>query len=258
MIVGRSRRSRPDPSGRGRGLARKRPAGRDRPGGGQGRRHPRQRHASRRISLSERDDRGERDRGGPSRRREPPAFPRLVLHLSEVRASADHRGRVAHRSVGADQRGLRHRQDRRGQALPGLSQAVRARLHLGDADQSLRSWRQLRSQHEPCAARADPQGSRGAGKRAAGNDDLGQRRAAPRISPCRRLRRRACPSAESLFRDGARQRRLRRGPHHPRTRRTRRARGRLRRPGGDRSEQAGRRRPFSCLPSPRPRPDRAR
>ena len=45
-------RRRSDPAGRGRGLARQRPAGRDRHGGGQGRRHPRQRHASGRISLS--------------------------------------------------------------------------------------------------------------------------------------------------------------------------------------------------------------
>ena len=41
--------------------------------------------------------------------------------------------------------------------------------------------------------------------------------------------------------DGARQRRFRRRSHNPRTRRTRRARGRLRRACGDRSNQAGRR-----------------
>ena len=42
---------------------------------------------------------------------------------------------------------------------PGLSQAVRARLHLGDADQSLRPRRQLRSRRKPCASRADPESS---------------------------------------------------------------------------------------------------
>ena len=44
----------------------------------------------------------------------------------------------------ADQRGLRDREDRRHQAVPGVPPAVRLRLHLGDADQPLRPERQLR------------------------------------------------------------------------------------------------------------------
>ena len=62
------------------------------------------------------------------------------------------RGRAAHRAARADERVVRDRQDRRHQALPGLSPAVRPRLHLRHADQSLRPGRQLRSSIEPCAA----------------------------------------------------------------------------------------------------------
>ena len=51
---------------------------------------------------------------------------------------------AAHRAARADQRVVRHRQDRRHQAVPGLPPAVRLRLHLGDADQPLRPERQLR------------------------------------------------------------------------------------------------------------------
>ena len=72
------------------------------------------------------------------------AVPRLVLHLPEARAAADARGRAADRPARADQRVVRDRQDRRHQALPGLSPAVRLRLHLGHADQPLRAGRQLR------------------------------------------------------------------------------------------------------------------
>ena len=51
----------------------------------------------------------------------------------------------AERPARADQRAVRDRQDRRHQAVPGVSPAVRLRLHLGDADQPLRPGRQLRS-----------------------------------------------------------------------------------------------------------------
>ena len=48
----------------------------------------------------------------------------------QARAAADHRGRAADRPAGADQRVVRDRQDRRHQAVPGLSPPVRLRLHL--------------------------------------------------------------------------------------------------------------------------------
>ena len=53
-------------------------------------------------------------------------------------------GGAADRPARADQRVVRDRQDRRHQAVPGLSPAVRLRLHLGDADESLRAGGQLR------------------------------------------------------------------------------------------------------------------
>ena len=55
------------------------------------------------------------------------------------------RGCAADRAARADQRMVCDRQDRRDQARPGLSPAIWLRLHLGDADQSLRPRRQFRS-----------------------------------------------------------------------------------------------------------------
>ena len=46
--------------------------------------------------------------------------------------------------LGADQRVVCRRQDRRHQAVPGLSAAIRLRFHLGHADQPLRAGRQFR------------------------------------------------------------------------------------------------------------------
>ena len=60
---------------------------------------------------------------------------------------------AAHRSARTNQRALRDRQDRRHQVVPGLSPAVRLRLHLGDADEPLRPERQLRSDAVARAAR---------------------------------------------------------------------------------------------------------
>ena len=66
------------------------------------------------------------------------------LHLPEVRAAADPRGRAAHRPARTDQRRLRDRQDRRRAAGAGDAPPVRAPLDLRDADQPLRARRQLR------------------------------------------------------------------------------------------------------------------
>ena len=52
------------------------------------------------------------------------AVPRLLLHLSQIGAAADDRRRAADRAARADQRVVCHRQDRRHQALPGLSHAA--------------------------------------------------------------------------------------------------------------------------------------
>jgi hypothetical protein len=78
-----------------------------------------------------------------------------------------------------------------GLALGGLSRAARLRLHLGDADQPLRSRRQFRHRRCSCAARAAMAVSRRGARRRQQDHDLGSRHAAPRISACRRLCR--CP-----------------------------------------------------------------
>ena len=144
----------PAPPGPGRSLHGRGEAGRR---GGRrraGRRHPRQRHAAGRIPLRQPDDRGEPDRGGASGRREPAAVPRLLLHLSEGGGEPDHRGCAADRPARADQPVVRHRQDRRHQALPGLSPAIRARLHLGHAVQPVWPRRLLPPRAQPRHPRA--------------------------------------------------------------------------------------------------------
>ena len=77
-------------------------------------------------------------------RRRPTALPGLLVHLPQARAPADPRGRPADRPPGADQRRLRHREDRRHPARAGVSPAVRPALDLGHADEPLRARRQLR------------------------------------------------------------------------------------------------------------------
>ena len=64
-------------------------------------------------------------------------YPRDCAQPMTEDAAADRRAR-------ADQRGVRDREDRRHQAVPGVPEAVRRRLHLRDADEPLRPERQLR------------------------------------------------------------------------------------------------------------------
>ncbi len=97
-------------------------------------------HPAGRVPLRQHDDpRHGRARGAPS------TASRKLLYLGSsciYPRDAPSRSRedaVAHRAAGADQRGLRDRQDRRHQALPGLPPPVRLQLHLGDADQPLRA-----------------------------------------------------------------------------------------------------------------------
>ena len=139
----RAQRRRPAPSGRRRALDGRQPATRRVRRRRQGGRHSRQRHAPGRVPLRQPDDRGQRHRCRVEGWRREAAVPRILVHLSEAGAATDHRGRAAHRPARADQRVVRDRQDRRHQAVPGLSQAVRLRLHLGHADQPLRPGRQL-------------------------------------------------------------------------------------------------------------------
>ena len=111
---------------------------------GHGRRHPRQLDAPGRVHLRQHDDpRDGRARRAPLRREEA-ALPRQLVHLPARVPAADQGGVPADRPARADERGLRDRQDRRHQALPGLPPAVRLQLHLGHADESLRPERQLR------------------------------------------------------------------------------------------------------------------
>ena len=157
----RPRRRRPDTPGRDGALGFGSAAGRHLPRRGKGRRHSRQRHVSGRFPLRQPDDRGEHPGGGASRARRQGALPRIELHLSEIRRSADRRGFAPDRPARTDKRVVCDRQDRRHEARRGLSPAARRRLHLRHADQSLRAGGQFRSEDQPCPAGADPQGARG-------------------------------------------------------------------------------------------------
>ena len=88
---------------------------------------------------------------------------------------------------------VRHRQDRRDQAVPGLpARSTAIEFHLGDADQPLRPERQLRPEELARAAGDDAQVPRREGVGHARGRDLGHRVAAPRVParrrPGRRLR----------------------------------------------------------------------
>ena len=118
------------------------------------RRHPGQLHAPGRVPLRQHDD--PRHRG--ARRRTSTACASCCTSASSCiyprhADAADHRGAAAHRTARADQRGVRDRQDRRHQALPGVPPAVRLRLHLGDADEPLRAERQLRPRRRATCCR---------------------------------------------------------------------------------------------------------
>ena len=133
------------------------------PRGREGRRHPRQRHAIRpnsstTISLIETNVIHAAHRAGVEKL----VFLGSSCIYPSFAPQPMQRGRAADRPAGADQRMVRHRQDRRHQALPGLSPAIWLRFHLGHADQSLRSRRQLSiSSTSHVVAGADPQVPRG-------------------------------------------------------------------------------------------------
>ncbi len=93
----------------------------------------------------------------------------------QIGPAADERGRAPDRPARADERVVCHRQDRRHQALPGLSQAVWREFHLRHADQSLRTGRQLRPGVQPCGPGPHAQDRRGPGEGGLAGRDLGHR-----------------------------------------------------------------------------------
>ncbi len=97
----------------------------------------------------------------PRGRRREAAVPRQLLHLPARLPAADPRGLSAHRPARAHQRVVRARQDRRHQAVPGLSPPARLRLHQRHADQPLRARRQLRPRDQPRRPGPAPQAARG-------------------------------------------------------------------------------------------------
>ena len=157
LIGAVQRGARPARPGGGRRVLRGRAPDVRRPGRRQGRWHRRQRDLPGRLPQREPAHPGQRARRRAARRRHPPALPRLELHLPQVRRPADPRGQPADRPAGAHQRRLRHRQDRRRAAGAGPAPPVRRVLHLGDADQPLRSRRQLRPRDVARPAGDDPQ-----------------------------------------------------------------------------------------------------
>ena len=126
----------------------------------QGRRHPRQRPLAGRVPLRQPDDRGERHPHRPAGR----ASRSCCSSARPASTPSSRRSRCprtpADRAARADQPVVRDRQDRRHQAVPGLSAPVRLRLHLRDADQPLRPRRQFRPPVEPRRAGADRQDAR--------------------------------------------------------------------------------------------------
>ena len=193
---------------------------------GAGRWNPGQQPTPGRVPLRQHRDAGQHHRLRLRHRRGEAAVPRLVLRLSAARAAADPRRFASDVGARADQPVVLDRQDRRHHAVPSLSRAVRLRLHLGHADQPLRTRRQLRSRRLARSPRpAAPLPHRQA-RRPPGDHGLGHRHAAPRVSPRRRLRRCARVPAEELLRSGHHQRRNRHrsdhrraGPDHRRRRR---------------------------------------
>ena len=155
-------------------------------------------------------------------RRREAAVPRLVLHLSEARAAADHRGRAADRAARADQRVVRRspRSPASSCARPiAASMAATSSRPCRPISMARATTSTSNSSH--VAAGADPQGARGQDRAATGRWSIwGTGHAAARVPARRRLRR--CPRApdEALFGGRARQRRLGRGPHHRRAGRT--------------------------------------
>ena len=199
LTVGRSRgRSAPPAAGRGLDAGRA-PRCRHRRRGDRGR-HPRQFEPAggflydnlaieaNLIQAAHRAGRGEA------------AVPRLVLHLSQIGAAADERGCAADRPARADQRVVCHRQDRRHQALPGLSQAI-WRDFISAMPTNLYGPGDnfdLASSHVvPALMRKIDEAKRE--RRRAGRD-LGHRHAQARIPLCRRHGRRLRLPAEALQR----------------------------------------------------------
>ena len=111
----------------------------------QGGRHSGEQLLSGRIHLRQSGDPDQRDPRSAEAWRQQALVSRLLLHLSQIRAATDSRRMSADGRAGADQRSLRHRQNRGHQDVPGLPQAVWLLGHQPDADQSVWTRRQFRS-----------------------------------------------------------------------------------------------------------------
>ena len=111
------------------------------------------------------------------------------MHLNPRSVQPHRRRRTPDRSSGADQPMVRGCQDRRHQAVPGLSAAIWTRFHRRHTDQPLRAGRQLRLGERPRGAGAAAQGKRGKGGRPRDRRYLGQRQAEARAPLRRGLRR---------------------------------------------------------------------
>jgi GDP-mannose 4,6-dehydratase len=223
-----ARRGRPHRSQTRSGASSPTPAGRHLHGRGQGRRDPGQRHLSGRFPLRQPDDRGQRHRGGVSRRRRQAAVPRLQLHLSA--RSPRSRSRRDALLTGpleptnewyaiAKIAGIKLAQAYRKQHGCDFISAMPTNLYGPGDNYDLNSSHVLpaliRKAHEAKLAGADHIVIWGSGRRA-------------RVPARRRLRRRLRLPDEDLFRGRTRQHRLGRGHRHPRSRPTGLQGGRLR------------------------------
>jgi hypothetical protein len=123
------------------------------PRGGRGRRarrgHRGQHGGAGRFPCGQSSDRGHgHSRLRPGGRRAA-SLPGLGLPVPPRGAPADPGGRPAGRPAGADEPGLRHRQDRRPGPVPSVPGAARLRLHRRHSEQPLWARRHLRPAHQP-------------------------------------------------------------------------------------------------------------
>ena len=107
------------------------------------------------LHLPEPADPAERHRRELPPRREEAAFLRQYLHLPAGGSAAHEGGGTPHLPAGIYQRTLRHRQDSGTEDVRKLQPAVRHQLHRRDADQPLRTERQLPPGEQPRTAGHD-------------------------------------------------------------------------------------------------------
>jgi hypothetical protein len=154
------------------------------PRGSEGRRDRGQRHLSGRFHPRQSGHPAQRHRrGAPPRHGAPLLFLGSSCIYPKHAPQPMKRGASPVRPAGADQRAVRHREDRRAEDVRGLPPPVRIPFRQRDADEPLRPERQLRSGDQPRAPGAHPSIPRGETGPASQPSHSGAR-ARPAVSSC--------------------------------------------------------------------------